>query len=570
MSKIHKIGTAIIIENSAGKILLQHRDKNPEIKYPNTWVLFGGGKEPEESPEEAIQRELMEELEFTLKDYEFYQNYHYVDEEEEHLQYIYYIKLDLDVNQLKLKEGDDLNYFSWSEIKQLSLGFNVSDILEDFFLKRTQISSEKVKNRKIKTILINLPIPFVEDDERQPPGGLVSIATFARSKGYDIDICDLSGNAPDNLLPLVEKADIYGIGTYSATYSLAVSLLTELKKKYPNALFVAGGPHASALPEQVAMDFDCAMCGEGENAWCEVIKAVENGQRPDRIIRAAVIEHLDELPFPDYESFCDMNKYTRQIDGIPVMCLDSSRGCNFRCRFCNSTVNKRGYWRARSAENVVEEVTWHYNNGWRAFRFNDDNFLADPKRAAKICELLEPLQIKWRIFARAESLNSELCKKLYDAGCTHISVGIESLSSEMLERMGKATSIERIKVGLTHAREAGIKTRGFFIVGFPGETDYTVEETIIQLEGLNLDEATVYPCLAYPGTDLFHRSEYYGITWIESDFSKYIQVGKEKSAGYVIKTKTFGPEEIQRWRMLLMNALKEKGINWCDESKEVV
>lgn len=570
MSKTHKIGTAIIIENAEGKVLLQHRDTNPAIKYQNTWVLFGGGKEKDEVPEDTIKRELIEELDLTIDGIEFYGNYTFSDADEEHLQYIYYVKLDLELEKLSLHEGDGMQYFSWEEIQKLTLGYNIREVLTDFFSKKANKSSEAEQKRKVKTLLINLPIPFVEDDERQPPGGLVSIATFARDKGYDINICDLSGNAEDHLLPLIDEADIYGIGTYSATYTLAVSLAKELKQKYPNAYFVAGGPHASALPEQVAKDFDTAMTGEGEYAWCDLIETIQNGKTPASIIHAAVIEDLDQLPFPDYEYFCDMEKYTRQIDGIPVLCLDSSRGCNFRCRFCNSTVSKRGHWRARSAENVVEEVTMHYNNGWRAFRFNDDNFLADPRRAVKICDMLEPLHIKWRIFARAESLNPEICKKLIDAGCTHVSVGIESLSSDMLERMGKSTSIEKIKVGLTHARNAGIKTRGFFIVGFPGETDQTVEETVSEIEDLNLDEATVYPCLAYPGTDLFYRPEHYGITWIESDFSKFIQVGKEKTTGYVIETDQFGPVEIQRWRNSVMNALRKKGILWCDESKEVV
>lgn len=317
-------------------------------------------------------------------------------------------------------------------------------------------------NNNVKTILINLPIPFVDDDERQPPGGLVSIATYVRARGNNIRICDLSGVFEDNLIDYVEEADIYGIGTYSATYVIALELLEALRRRNPNSLFVAGGPHASALPEQVSQDFDVVICGEGEYVFHDIIEQVKEGIKPNRIIEADVIENLDELPFPDYDYFCNMSKYTRRIDNLPVICLDSSRGCNFCCRFCNSTVNKRGYWRARSAESVIEEVRWHYDHGWRAFRFNDDNFLVDEKRALKICQLLKPLNIKWRIFARAESLSPNICKELYESGCTHISVGIESLSAFMLSKMGKATSVERIKEGLNNAYNAGIRTRGFF------------------------------------------------------------------------------------------------------------
>ncbi|HEX2926434.1 MAG TPA: radical SAM protein [Ruminiclostridium sp.] len=135
--KLHKIGTAIIIENSQGKILFHHRDYNPQIKYPGTWVLFGGGRESNETPDQAIRRELMEELNLDISGYSFYGNYHYIDDEEEHLQYVYYTKLDLDISGIKLNEGAGMGYFTRDEINDLQLGFNIREIIEDFFSKRS-------------------------------------------------------------------------------------------------------------------------------------------------------------------------------------------------------------------------------------------------------------------------------------------------------------------------------------------------------------------------------------------------------------------------------------------------
>ncbi len=424
--------------------------------------------------------------------------------------------------------------------------------------------------KKIKSILINLPVPFLDDDERQPPGGLVSIATYAESKGYDVEVCDLSHVAENELLDFIGEAHIYGMGAYTANYSLALKLLAGLKTRYPDALCVAGGPHATALPREVSGDFDVVVAGEGEEAFLSVIQLVEKGLRPEKIIFAKPIKNLDALPFPDYDHFCNMKRYTRRINDEPALCLDSSRGCNFTCRFCNSIVSKRGRWRGKSPQKIFEEVKFHYDRGWRAFRFNDDNFLADVKRSYKICELLKPLKIQWRIFARAESLDSPLCETLYDAGCRHVSVGVESLSPAMLSRMGKATSVKKIKQGLANTYQAGILTRGFFIVGFPDETNASIQETIDNLDDIKLNEATVYPCLAYPGTDIYHRPAHYGITWIDSDYSKYIQVGKNRSTGYTIKTKTFGPDEVFQWRRRVIDALNGKCITWSDESSVVV
>ncbi|MBN2535918.1 MAG: radical SAM protein [Spirochaetales bacterium] len=424
--------------------------------------------------------------------------------------------------------------------------------------------------KRIKSILINLPVPFLDDDERQPPGGLVHIATYVKSRGYDIQVRDLSNLKEDDLCHHIDEADIYGIGTYTANYGLTLRFLHTMRLRHPRALYVAGGPHASALPREVSKNFDIVVSGEGEEAFLSIIRDVEAGIKPEKILFADPIEDLDSLPFPDYEYFCNMKKYTRRMYSEPVMCLDSSRGCNFNCRFCNSVVNKRGFWRSRSPEKIFSEVKLHYDNGWYAFRFNDDNFLADTGRAYKICELLQPLQIRWRIFARAESLTYDLCKTLYASGCKHISVGIESLCPSMLARMGKATSVMKIIQGMENTYKAGIITRGFFIVGFPGETDDTIQETIDNLDNLKLNEATVYPCLAYPGTDIYQRPEYYNITWIDSDYSKYIQIGRNRITGYTIRTKDFGPAEVIQWRLRLIDALNEKCIIWSNESSVVI
>lgn len=134
--KLHKIGTAIIIVNSEGKVLLQHRDNNPNIKYPGTWVLFGGGNEAGETPEQTIRRELIEELNLNIPEISFYKNFHYEDEDEEHLQYVYFAKLDLDLDKVKLSEGAGLGYFSHIEINGLQLGFNIKDIIESYFINK--------------------------------------------------------------------------------------------------------------------------------------------------------------------------------------------------------------------------------------------------------------------------------------------------------------------------------------------------------------------------------------------------------------------------------------------------
>jgi hypothetical protein len=140
----------------------------------------------------------------------------------------------------------------------------------------------------------------------------------------------------------------------------------------------------------------------------------------------------------------------------------------------------------------------------------------------------------------------------------------------MLGKMGKATLVERIRKGIMTAHEAGLMLRGFFIVGFPGETDSTVRESIARLPELPLDEAIVYPCIPYPGTELFKNPGSYGITWLDQDFSHYVQVGRGRSAGFVMRTETFGPEEVRHWRDQYMQAFEMLDIGWVGSDPRII
>lgn len=419
-------------------------------------------------------------------------------------------------------------------------------------------------------VLVNLPMPAVEDDRRQAPGGLVSIATYAATRGHNVEVCDLAGQPPEDLIQFIQPARVIGISTYTTTWHLAVEVAQNLRTRDQTVLLVAGGPHASALPTRVAGTFDYVICGEGEVAFTDLLDAVKVGKTKSlpNIIIATPLEDLDELPFPDYHRFCDLASYTRTVNGKPVICLDSSRGCSSRCRFCNSCAFGRGWWRPRSADRVAAEVEQHVARGYKAIRYNDDNFTVDRQRAMQICKLLQPLGIEFRIFSRAESLRDpELCRVLAAAGCVHIGVGVESLSPRMLGRMGKATIVEHIKEGLVRAHDAGIATRGFFIVGFPGETDTTIDESLEGLRTLALDEGCVYPCQPYPGTDLYNHPNSFGIRWIDPDFSHFVQVGRGRSTGFVMATDSFGPDQVRTWRQKYMNLFEEMGIAWSGRNK---
>ena len=417
-------------------------------------------------------------------------------------------------------------------------------------------------------VLINPPAPQLDDDRLQPPGGLISIATVCQKNGYDVQVTDLAGKTYDaDIIRYIPEADVYGISLYTVTYKNSIDIINALRRRNPSSFFVAGGPHASALPDEVKKDFNCVVCGEGEYAFLSILNLINKGapNKIPKIFRAAPIENLDELPFPNFYRNSDIGGYKRKILGLPAICLYSSRGCDHKCHFCNSRIIERGCWRARSPENVISEINWHISHNYKTFRFDDDNFLADPERAMEICRQLEPLGVKYRIFARAESLTPQICNALSGSGCVHIGIGVESMSDTMLTLMGKAANVNDIQNGIQAAHDANIKIRGLFICGFPGETDETVNESIKNLKTLHIDEALVFPCIPYPGTDLYAQPEMYGITKIEEDFSKYVQIGTDKASGYVMETDKFDVKDVMRWRNMYIDAFRQLNIAWSDE-----
>ncbi|MDD4353867.1 MAG: NUDIX domain-containing protein [Candidatus Nanoarchaeia archaeon] len=124
-------GAGIIIENDKNEILMQLRDNNAK-KFPNHWVLLGGGVEEGETPLDAIKRELMEEINLEIKNFVFFKNFIY----KKSKQSFFYIKLNLDIEKIKLNEGEKIQYFKPDEIRELKIGFNIKKVLNNFFLNK--------------------------------------------------------------------------------------------------------------------------------------------------------------------------------------------------------------------------------------------------------------------------------------------------------------------------------------------------------------------------------------------------------------------------------------------------
>jgi radical SAM superfamily enzyme YgiQ (UPF0313 family) len=399
------------------------------------------------------------------------------------------------------------------------------------------------------------PIPELKDDQLEPPLGYLYLATYLKQFGYDVRIVDLCGMDNWDALWDIPQAKYYGFSTYSTNYHRALDIKNKIKAIYPNAKFIAGGAHASAVPEEVRKDFDYVVTQEGELT----LKRILDKELQPGIYIGEFIPDLDSIPFPDY-SLVNINEYHRMIDGKKCFSVLSSRGCPHKCIYCNSVI-MGGHKRVRFREPF--NVMWEISNlqmryGDVSFRFQDDLFASNESWLKEFTKLIKPLNIEYRAFARV----TQCCDKghvelLKSGGCRHLAFGVESGSDEILSRMKKNQTVKQIKTGIKNVRDAGILTRIYLIVGFPGETWETVKETMDLVKEIQPDEYVVYPLIPYLGSEILAKAEEYGLRNIDKDYSKYFQIKGAEESEFVYDLDYADRDELQAMKMFLISRINE-------------
>lgn len=410
-------------------------------------------------------------------------------------------------------------------------------------------------------IFVKSPIPLLLDDKLEPDMGLLYVASYLkRHSDAHVKYIDLSIDDEQELLSYIGKSKIFCFSTYTANYHITVEIALKIKKlSHGDAIIIAGGHHASALPNQVAEVFDYVMVGEGELAMLSLYnKLILGDLSNNKIVVGKCIDDLDKTGWIDY-SMVKMDMYTRTVNGHKSISILTSRGCPYSCNFCNSTLMKRYKTvRFRSADDVVNEIVY-LNKVYKVtdFRIQDDIFSINRERLKKIAELLEPYSFSFRCFARIDNIDAEILGYFRRMGIFHLSFGVESGSEKILNLMNKCISPEQIIKSISLSKEFGMKCRVYLIVGYPGETDETINETIKVIRAAKPDDVSIYPLIPYPGTPLFHFPNKYGITYIDPDFSKYYQIFGNKESGYVFETKDMNIAKLKAYRNMLVNGIAD-------------
>ena len=391
----------------------------------------------------------------------------------------------------------------------------------------------------MKVVLIHPPHPNSTDDRLDPPMGLLYIAAHLEKHGDTaVEIVDLSGRTHWN----IPYADIYGITAYVATLEITEKISRECRNVNPKAKIVIGGAHATARPN----DFPYAD------------KVVQGYGEEPMLLMTGRIGSVDLFEFPSYH-LTDIKSYSRRIDGKPSLPYLTSRGCPFKCAFCGlASMHESGCHMAkpsvvgRQIRRIKDEF------GIDRINFQDDIFTMNKFRLFRILELIKPLGIRFRCMGRAGYDTEETYERLADAGCEQVAWGIESGSQYILDRMGKKSTVQDNKNVVAWAKKYGIVSRAFFIIGFPGETKETMEETKRFIEESDPDQYFVSNFVPYPGTDVGDNPGKYGIKNMSSDYSQYYQVSKDGTGGLTIDTEWLTRQEFRDLELEMRAWLKSR------------
>ena len=428
------------------------------------------------------------------------------------------------------------------------------------------------------------------------PLGLGYLAASVKNAGFEIVVVDSAAKSDpveiekgilrfgldeNQLRDLVKSIQpgLVGIGCFfSSRFPAALETAKIVKNINNNIITVIGGIHPSIMPAEVCSrpEIDFAIIGEGEQSFIQLIESIISKndftdidglafKRHNKVIinpKTQYIKDLDNLSYPAWDMF-DMERYLKLGEGrwglgrgryAPIV---TSRSCPYRCTFCGiHNVMGRKY-RSRSASNVLDEIEtlidkYHVNE----LSFEDDNLTYDKNRFNEICNgiIKRKLKIKWNTpnGVHVGSLDKEALELAKESGCDSLNLAIESGDDYIRNRViRKGLKAEKIYEVAIACRKVGIKANAYFIIGMPGESDSSVENTKKYIRDLKFNNVSIFIATPMPGTRLYDdclANGYIDKSSYEDEFVNY------KAALFTqasIQTPEFDRQKLQLWQHCL-------------------
>lgn len=389
----------------------------------------------------------------------------------------------------------------------------------------------------MRVIVIAPPYPLQEAPA--PPLGVTYVAAAFAEAGADVKILDyiVSRYTPAKLKADLDlfQPDVVGATSVTLNFYAAANIVQTAKCHNPDIITIMGGPHVSFDAENTLKaypEIDLIVRGEGEQTIVELtpllkerkawagVKGITYRQNGNVVSTAqrAFIDDLDILPLPA-RHLLPLSRY--QALGYPISII-TSRGCPYGCIFCQGRRMVGKKIRKRSAEKIVDEIEQILSYGIDRINVADDLFASDKAKVMEVCGEIQSrrLSFSWSAFARVDTVDRESLQIMRETGCDSISFGVESGNPEMLKRIRKNITLDQVRRAVGLCNDVGIIAHTSFIVGLPGESMETLEETK-KFAG-SLGSLYGYHFLSpFPGTTIREEVERYDLEILTDDWSRY-------------------------------------------------
>lgn len=379
-----------------------------------------------------------------------------------------------------------------------------------------------------------LAVPPMQALSVPPQIGIGYLAAVLRAKGYRVEIlhCDARGiNRHDfEKYVLRSSPEVLGMTVVTMAYPVVVDICRTLQAKGYSGRIILGGNHVTALPELALCQTGAAavLCQEGEHSIVELVDAMAaghsfnsvpgvwwlDGGKPVSERSPLQIEDLDSIPFPAWDLMTPSSYphaphqlFSRRSPVAPII---TSRGCPNRCTFCASKGMWGRRWRARSVDNVMEEIRLlvrYY--GVREIHIVDDDLLFDEDRILTLCDRIASagydLVFSLPNGVRTDAINDRVAAAFARAGFYEIGLGIDAPFRHQQERVKKIRGTDAAVRAVEIVRRHGMECRGYWLLGFDVDTEEDIRRTIDYMLSVPADFAAIGVCAPIPGSDDFEN-----------------------------------------------------------------
>lgn len=361
------------------------------------------------------------------------------------------------------------------------------------------------------------------------PLGILSISSYLEKHGFENDVFDSTFSSFNELCQhlTANQPDVIAVYTNLMTRINVIRIIKFIRstQELSNSKIILGGPevrqHAQPL---LRCGADIVVIGEGEETMLELCAALSNNFSIDNIKgihwkngneivvneERELIKDIDSLPFPNRKKV-NLQKYFdawKGAHGESSVSVSTMRGCPYTCKWCSRAVYGMSY-RRRSPSLVADEIEWLQKNyTFDSIWFVDDVFTINPKWMREFASVIakRKLHVRYEIISRADRLNEEMLVLLMGTGCFRIWIGAESGSQKIIDAMDRRVDVKKVREMIRRTRELGMEAGTFIMLGYPGETEEDIQETVNHLIESNPHHFTI--TLAYPirGTELFEET----------------------------------------------------------------